>query len=122
MIQTLDASSFKLTGGKLHIKGVNQPGMLLIHADWCGHCKTFKPVYRQLDKKLNSSGNAFPLLAIEDTYITKQLATALNFRGYPTIKFIDSNGKIIGDYEGPRELESLLSKICEVYHKCVKKN
>lgn len=97
----------------------NKPGMLLIHANWCGHCKRFEPLFNEL---YNQFGDDFPLLSIEDTYLQqdKELMTALNFKGYPSIKFFDQRGKIIGDYTGDRSKESLLAHICKVFHHCVK--
>lgn len=98
------------------------PGILLIHATWCGHCKRFIPTYQSLCRKLNKkSGDDFPCVAIEDAELSKkpELVKALNFRGYPTIKFFDQYGKIIGNYEGERSEERLLDQICQVYHHCV---
>lgn len=98
------------------------PGILLIHATWCGHCKRFIPTYQSLCRKLNKkNGNDFPCVAIEDAELSKkpELVKALNFRGYPTIKFFDQYGKIIGNYEGERSEEKILDKICQVYHHCV---
>lgn len=95
------------------------PGLLLIHANWCGHCKRFQPIFDELHDKL---GDDFPLLSIEDAELqnNKDLMTALNFKGYPSIKFFDQNGKIIGDYTGDRSKKSLLDHICNVFHHCVK--
>ena len=115
MVEQLSGSSFKTGGQRLQIKGVKTPSMLLIHASWCGHCKTFKPVYEKLGKKLKGS---FPLLSIEDTHINKDLGQALNFKGYPSLKFVDANGYITDDYNGERSEIAILSKICDVYQKC----
>ena len=116
----LNASSFVLSGGSLKLKNkTGEPGMLLIHANWCGHCQTFKPVYAKLDSTLNSKGTTFPLFMIEDQVITKKLAAALNVRGYPTIKFVDQSGNILDDYKGGRDVKSLLGAVCETYHKCM---
>ena len=100
------------------------PGMLLIHATWCGHCKRFTPVYQQLCIKLNKKNNDdFPCLAIEDAELSQkpELVKALNFRGYPTIKFFDQRGKIISDYDGERSEEKILEQICQVYQFCLSK-
>lgn len=116
----LNSSSFVLSGGSLRLKNTTgEPGMLLIHADWCGHCQTFKPIYAKLDSILNGNGTSFPLFMIEDKNITKNVAVALNFRGYPTLKFVDQHGAMIQDYQGSRDVQSLLDTICKVYHKCM---
>ena len=101
---------------------INQqgPGMILFFAKWCGHCKTFGPVYQQLNSIINKGGVNFPCLAIEDVEIPK----IMNIEGFPTIKFFDEHGMIIKNstYNGKRDLESLLSTICSSYGKCSNKN
>ena len=94
------------------------PGMLLIWATWCGYCVSFKPTYNDISMKLSSE---FPCLSIEDSQLTgyDSLKSALNFKGYPSIKFFDQNGKIIGDYTGARDENSLLKSICNSYHHCI---
>ena len=92
------------------------PGMLLIWASWCNHCIRFKPVYQDICAQVEKS---FGCVSIEDSDISGELKTALNFAGYPTIKFFDQKGNIIQDYNGPRTKESILKHVCEVFHHCV---
>ena len=99
--------------------GGGNPGMILIWADWCGHCQRFKPTFNQLRIQL---GKEFPCVSIEDSELKQDenLISALNFQGYPTIKFFDQNGKIIGEYnKGDRSKDAMLNHICEVYHHCM---
>ena len=114
-MKNLSAANFTTVGQRLRVKSKG-PAMLMIHAEWCGHCKRFLPLYKKMAARL---GSAFPLYGIEDKNINKDLGQALNFRGYPTIKFIDADGYITGEYSGERTETALLAKICEVYHKCV---
>jgi thiol-disulfide isomerase/thioredoxin len=117
----LNTSHFQITNNDVYInKNITKgnPGLLLIYADWCGHCQRFKPVFDDLCSIL---GDDFPCTAIEDTDLSNEkLRNGLNFKGYPTIKFFDQSGKIIGDYKGDRSKNDLLKKICELYHHCVK--
>ena len=118
----LKAKDFKITKESVFIKGNGNPGLLLIHASWCGHCKNFVPTYQSLCKKLNKKGDNFPCLAIESEELKTdggKLSNALKVQGFPTIKFFDQNGKIIGDYDGGRDADAILKKICNVYHHCV---
>lgn len=120
MIRELSAVDIDLSSGKAVIKGVSQPGMLLVWAGFCGHCTRFKPVYSELDKKL---GKGFQLMAIEDKKITSaKLNSALGVQGYPTILWIDGSGRISGSYNGDRSIKTLLDYICKFYHKCVLMN
>jgi thiol-disulfide isomerase/thioredoxin len=112
--------------GNVFVKNSSgNPGLLLIHATWCGHCKRFKPVFQSLCAKLNRKNiDDFPCFAIEDSDLSEkpELVKALNFRGYPTIKFFDQYGKLIGDYEGERSEPAILEQICQVYHHCITKH
>jgi thiol-disulfide isomerase/thioredoxin len=89
--------------------------MLLIHATWCSHCVRFKPTFNEL---CDSIGKDFTCTSIESKEITEDLKSILSFRGFPTIKFFDKTGRIIGDYNGSREKNDILEHICDVYHHC----
>jgi thiol-disulfide isomerase/thioredoxin len=117
----LKSSSFKINNGNAYVKSNisnGKPGLLLIYANWCGHCQRFKPTFNELCKNL---GSDFPCTSIEDSDLDDDsLKSALNFKGFPTIKFFDQSGKIIGDYKGDRSKQDLLDNICELYHHCIK--
>lgn len=109
----------KSDGLYINNKFVKSPGMLLIWANWCSHCTAFKSTFNQIVRLL---GNEFQCVSIEhsDLQNNTNLIEALNFRGYPTIKFFDQNGKIIGEYKGDRSKPELLKYICKIYHHCVR--
>lgn len=102
----------------------NTPGMLLIHAHWCGHCTRFLPTYKKIAKMLNTPDQVnVPLLGIESEELKKdknqEITSKLNFHGFPTIKFFDQNGVIMDeDYNGKREADDILRELCNRYHKC----
>lgn len=102
-----------------HPSAIGTPGMLLIWADFCGHCHTFIPKYKQIAKFL---GEEFKCMAIENGQFKNnpELSDALEVQYFPTIKFFDQNGKIIGTYPSnqPREIDQVLKYVCEVYHHC----
>jgi thiol-disulfide isomerase/thioredoxin len=114
----LTPKDFSIKGNNVRINGNGNPGMILIWADWCGHCQRFKPTFNKMCKKL---GDDFPCVSIDDTELSKDknLAKSLNFRGFPTIKFFDQTGKIIADYASERSEAPLYDHICEFYHHCV---
>ena len=118
----LRSSNFEIKSSGVYVtKQVNggNPGMLLIYANWCGHCQRFKPTFNELCKQL---GSDFPCTSIEDSELQDdKLKSALDFRGYPSIKFFDQTGKIISEYNGgDRSKTALLDHICELYHHCIK--
>lgn len=114
----LSSNDFSISINGIYInKNLKSPGMLLIFANWCGHCQRFKPTFNELCRQL---GNDFHCISIEDTQLQQNdnLVKALNFRGFPTIKFFDKSGKIISEYNGERSKTELLKHICKVYHYC----
>ena len=95
-----------------------KPGMLFIFANWCGHCHRFMPTFNELQQQL---GSDFPLMSLEDVELknNKKLSNDLDVQGFPTIKFFDQNGKIIGNYNNNRDKQTILDHICKVYHHCI---
>lgn len=110
--------------GDVYVKNPSEiPGMILIWANWCGHCTYFKPTYVDICTKLNGNGIVkYPCIAIEDEELKKNpnVLQNLNVQGYPTIKFFDQHGKIIGDFTGERKVSVILNTICDVFHQCIK--
>ena len=121
----LTTEHFTINRNEVRVKNPSgNPGLLLIHASWCGHCKNFAPTYKSLCKQLNKKRDTFPCVAIENEELSKdggKIANALNIVGFPTLKFFVQHGKIIGDYDGGRDETALLDTVCKVYHHCVTK-
>jgi thiol-disulfide isomerase/thioredoxin len=85
--------------------------VILFKADWCGHCKKFKPVWEQLSKQFESKFNFITYDADKDIDMLEKYKVD----GFPTILFKD--GKHIKPYEGSREyeeLENLLTNLVPV--------
>jgi len=101
----------------IYIQGVSKPGMILFRADWCGHCKTFAPVFESIKRDIN---NEFLCIDIEDTQLQKTpfVSQRLAIRGYPTLMFFNEFGKITDKYTSDRSRISILKHICQYYHKC----
>lgn len=122
IVSNLTVNNFKITQDGVYTKTNGNPGMLLVHADWCGHCKHFIPVFRQISQQLNQDSITFPCVAIESEELKAddgKLSKALNIEGFPTLLFFDQSGKIIGNYDGQRDKSSILKSICNVYHRCM---
>lgn len=120
----LTIKDFTIKQDGVYLKTNGNPGALLVHANWCGHCQTFIPSYQSINTKLNSKSIRFPCLAIDDEELQKdggRLAKELQIDGYPTIFYFNQDGKIIGKYEDSRDEQVMLNNICKIYHYCVKK-
>ena len=116
----LKSSDFLVKHNKVFInpnKTDGNPGMLLIHGDFCGHCHRFYPTFNSISDKINKD---FCCASIESEQLKGQesLKSALDFKGFPTICFFNQNGMIISQYDGNRDEMSILDNICKTYHQC----
>lgn len=88
----------------------SKPKIMLCKADWCGHCKKFKPEWDIIsnDEKLNTKVD----FIIYDSEKDKEQIEKYKIQGFPTI-LIEKAGKI-SSYEGPRTAEALKRVIEEL--------
>jgi len=80
--------------------------LLEIYAPWCGHCKSLAPIYEELAKDMESDAGI--VIAKIDGTANDVPDERFSFTGFPTLHFIDSEGKV-QKYEGPREKEAIKS-------------
>merc|ERR1712045_721199 len=74
------------------------------YAPWCGHCKQLAPTWDKLGEHFKDD---------DSIIIAKSDATANEFagvevQGFPTIKYFPKGEKQIVDYNGGRDLDSLI--------------
>ena len=77
--------------------------LIFFYADWCGHCKTFKPVWEQIKSEL---GNKIEMYEIE----SKQCKPDYNIKGFPTLRFYPEGLGVnkYSEYSGDRSLKSVI--------------
>lgn len=86
----------------------------LFHADWCGHCKNFRPEWQSLKDKISKEKNNNLKLTTheyKDNDLPPEGATinGKEIDGYPTIKVTVTKGtnKKEIDYQGKRVANEL---------------
>ncbi len=76
-----------------------EPRVILYFAEWCGHCKTFKPEWKKLMQELDKKGIKYK--EYEDSR-DEAIIQSAGVKGYPTIK-IDGQ-----EYNGNRTADAIL--------------
>jgi thiol-disulfide isomerase/thioredoxin len=117
-IKNLTSSDFYINKDQVYVNSNvigNKPFMLLVHANYCGHCKLFMPDYVTLSNKTTR----FNFLSIEAQDMSSKLASALKIVGYPTILFGSTKGLVAEEFDGDRSVNSLCEKIKSVCKYCI---
>jgi protein disulfide-isomerase-like protein len=86
VVQSLTLQNFDQTTSK---------GRWLInfHAPWCAHCKELAPVYEKVAQHLHADMKSGVRVAKVDAHTEKELAERFKILGYPTIVFLQPDGK-----------------------------
>ena len=78
--------------------------VILYHADWCGHCKRFKPIWDGMKTDMKAKGISYE--EYEDG-MNPQVIQRAGVLGFPTLR-ISANGEE-HDYEGPRTKDAIIN-------------
>lgn len=113
MIKEINGEDIVQQGQSFYIKR-GGGGLLFVKADWCGYCKRALPEIEQVSRL---TGDAFPVYKL-DADKNKNTVQLLGVKGYPTIFFIDQNGKIATQYTKERNTKAIIDEICSVMKKC----
>ena len=89
----------KQTGGGN--EELSQKEVYLFKAEWCPHCKSFKPTWDELSQKFS---NKYKFITYDSDKNKTEIKNWL-VKGFPTIILKDGEKAI--EYVGPRDIESL---------------
>ena len=90
-----------MTGGG-NQESSESPEVYLFKAEWCGHCKAFKPVWNELNKKYKSKYT----FKTFDADANKNDMQKWQIQGFPTIMLKNKDGQVI-EFRGSRDIETL---------------
>ena len=78
--------------------------LLLLHMEGCPHCVKLMPEWDKFTKMNNTSITTKVVEKDDDRALVKRYGV----EGFPTILLLDSNGKKLDTYNGPRNAQGLL--------------
>lgn len=86
---------FKIENGRVYLKEKGVTGFIAFYAPWCHFCTELAPSWKEYAEKMK--GTSFHFLAVDCTdTATNVVASSLNIRGYPTIKYIEpKTGEVV---------------------------
>lgn len=117
---SLTPDNFDIKNKKIiHPKLKDKKGMIAYLASWCPHCVKFKPIYESVSDTL---GTSFPLFYLDCEKYSDFARNKLKVNGYPTILYIDRNGKPYKPYQSERTDLAMLGDICKESQVCSRRN
>ena len=86
----------RISKTKINVINKNKKTIKLFFADWCDHCKNFKPIWEKTKKKYIDK---ILFITIDCTTINPNLNYVINL---PTIAIYDSTNKYIENYKNDK--------------------
>ena len=83
----------------------------LFYADWCGHCQTFKPVWKKLKEELDKhkiSHGEYESAKIPKENFSQDVLDKI--KGYPTMLITTNDGEK-KEYDGARTFNDILEAL-----------
>ena len=110
LIEGMESSELNPSDLSKILDNKNGKSMLLVYADWCGHCKTMKPIWAEASSQINADSQKMYMVNCGgDSDDEKKIMKDYSVDGFPTI-LIFNNGKYEKNYSGGRTKEDLINE------------
>ena len=89
---SLHVTSTSQFGALKKLMGKSPTILVLVYADWCGHCQHFKPDWRSLEKLPSRD---MPMVSIrDDVFNNSPLNNMVTAEGYPTVAVVQPSANV----------------------------
>lgn len=86
------------------VNDVSKDVLIELYAPWCGHCKKFEPIYKQLAQKFVHNKK---LVIAKMDATANDVSMSYDYTGFPTVFFSPAGADKPILYDGARDVESL---------------
>jgi thiol-disulfide isomerase/thioredoxin len=82
----------------------NKIVLVFIGAEWCGHCKTFKPLW---DELADEEGRKLPMAHVDETVLADTPLAGANIKGFPSVTMIGNDKKLATFPDGSNAMPNM---------------
>lgn len=82
----------------------NKIVLVFIGAEWCGHCKTFKPLW---DKLAQEEGRKLPMAHVDEAVLSDTPLAGANIKGFPSVTMIGNDKKLATFPDGSNAMPNM---------------
>ena len=103
----IKANELKYRNGSFYVRNKEgKKGLVVIYADWCGYCQMLAPIWKKFIVEYQDKYN---IRALNSDGVNKMILEKIGVGGFPTIKYINKEGKIQDNYEGDRNINGFVN-------------
>lgn len=113
--ETQDGNVFTLVGKQFDevVYDDSKDVFVEFYATWCGHCKRLTPIWESLGDHFAEVKDQLVIAKMESTENDLPASAPFRISGFPTLKFKPAGSREFLEYNGDRELESLVAYVEE---------
>ncbi len=82
--------------------------LLVITAEWCGHCKILAPEMETVERYLLRNTHQTGLQRVDEAEIDREFCKQMGVTGYPSILLV-SHGSVVHVFKGPRNAAAIIN-------------